>query len=425
MNLVESAKMAMSLSDQQLQQSLRGGSLPQFVVAAEMTRRKKTRESMPGPQSTVVQELMANANAQMPAPQPQPPMQQPMWRGGVVGLAEGGPVQQPVDPNYYLSKLLPAPQIAVTPPPSSATEDYLSMMLPEIAKRKAKITDSEKNRLNRALMQAGFAMMASKSPRLMGGIGEGAMAGLGYHEADRANQEAGLMALLNEEQRVRSGQQGAAENKARRDVDIYEKGVGRDIVAGQLASGPVSTANHAAIQAMENNARLLNQQPKQAAMPSFNENQLRYAAKLGDPIAASVVKDLDAADARKAAGSGQRPAQFTPAQKIAINNKKTRDLRDAEEKVRRSVRLLKSGYNALTSKDKPPDFASEQEAYEWLLAQKQRIQDEYEESIGAATGDATPHFQYPEAGIQSQARASAPAAQKPKLKYNPATGKVE
>jgi len=267
MNLVESSKMAMNLSDGQLSQALRAGTLPQFIVAAEMTRRRRTRDSGGGPQPTVVQELMTGANAiqpqQMPQAPPQMPQQMPqqmppqgMRAGGPIRMSGQGPTQlvpQSEDPTYYMERMLKPPPLAIAPPPDAAAEDYLSSLLPELAKAKEKLTKSEKTQLTRALMEAGFAMMASKSPTLMGGIGEGGKAGMSAYAADKDRTQAGLMSLLQDEARVRTSQQSSADAAANRSQRNWEAGIYPQVAGHQGEVSQYMAANRAALEAGQYN----------------------------------------------------------------------------------------------------------------------------------------------------------------------------
>jgi len=75
------------LSDRQLMQTMQGGSAPQYLVLAEMQRRKKVREDSAQPQETsdrsVAEDIMGGIAAV-----PTRPME--MAEGGIVSFAEGG-----------------------------------------------------------------------------------------------------------------------------------------------------------------------------------------------------------------------------------------------------------------------------------------------------------------------------------------------
>lgn len=431
MNLVESSKMAMNLSDGQLSQALRAGTLPQFIVAAEMTRRRRTRDSGAGPQPTVVQELMTGANAIQPQPQqmpqqapPQMPQQMPpqgMRAGGPIRMAGQGPTQlvpQSEDPTYYMERMLKPPPLVIAPPPEAATEDYLSSLIPELAKAKEKLTKSEKTQLTRALMEAGFAMMASKSPTLMGGIGEGGKAGMSAYAADKDRTQAGLLALLQDEVRVRTGQQGMADAAANRSQRNWEAGIYPQVAGHQGEVSQYMAANRAALEAGQDNARAQANAQKPQQMPSYNEMQLRYLAAAGDPTAQKAIADFDAAKASRAStGGGQRPAQFTPAQKTSIENRKAAAYAKLEGAVRaEKAKLLMNDYT------KPSSFKSEAEIDAWRDQEKQRIENNYAASISAATGEQVAPYVY--GGAPAAAPAAAPTPNR-KLKYNPSTGKFE
>ena len=86
MNIVKLQNDLKDLSDQQLLSSMQMGSAPQYLVLAEMQRRKKMRDetsSQPQAQSTVADEIMGGIT--------QLPMQaQQMASGGLVSFAAGG-----------------------------------------------------------------------------------------------------------------------------------------------------------------------------------------------------------------------------------------------------------------------------------------------------------------------------------------------
>jgi hypothetical protein len=85
-NIVKLQNDLKDLSDQQLLSSMQMGSAPQYLVLAEMQRRKKMRDetaSQPQEQGTVADEIMGGIT-QLPMQAPQ------MASGGLVSFAEGG-----------------------------------------------------------------------------------------------------------------------------------------------------------------------------------------------------------------------------------------------------------------------------------------------------------------------------------------------
>ena len=92
MNIVKLQNDLKDLSDSQLLQTMQAGSSPQYLVLAEMQRRKKMREESASPnepqsQGTVADEIMGGIAA-IPAPNMAP--QQGMYSGGLVSFAKGG-----------------------------------------------------------------------------------------------------------------------------------------------------------------------------------------------------------------------------------------------------------------------------------------------------------------------------------------------
>lgn len=87
MNIVKMQDSLKDLSDRQLMQTMQGGSAPQYLVLAEMQRRKKVREDSAQPQETsdrsVAEDIMSGIAAV-----PTRPME--MAEGGIVSFAEGG-----------------------------------------------------------------------------------------------------------------------------------------------------------------------------------------------------------------------------------------------------------------------------------------------------------------------------------------------
>jgi len=114
MNIVQMQESLKDLSDQQLYSQLQGGSTPPYLVMAEFSRRKRTRESaqrVQGEEPTVADELTAGGLAGLPdaqgaafAARPEPdmaPSAQPVQRfqeGGKVGTFRIRGKDYPYDP---------------------------------------------------------------------------------------------------------------------------------------------------------------------------------------------------------------------------------------------------------------------------------------------------------------------------------------
>lgn len=101
MNIVQMQESLKDLSDQQLYSQLQGGATPPYLVLAEFSRRKRTRESVQQPQGqepTVADELTAGGLGSLPAAQnaafaarPEPGTM-PQGMPPVQKFQEGGPV---------------------------------------------------------------------------------------------------------------------------------------------------------------------------------------------------------------------------------------------------------------------------------------------------------------------------------------------
>jgi hypothetical protein len=99
------------------------------------------------------------------------------------------------------------------------TQDFVSAILPVLQEREEKVKQYEDGSLNRALMQAGFAMMASKDPTAFGGIGAGLQQGLAGWTADKAQTREEMSKLAIQRASAAAQQQQRAENEANRTSD--------------------------------------------------------------------------------------------------------------------------------------------------------------------------------------------------------------
>jgi hypothetical protein len=269
MNILKINEDLKLLSDQQLAQSMQAPTgIPQYAIAAELNRRKQVRQQAgPQRQSTVVQDLltqtppspipMGEAVPQVPPPQP---------GGGLpygaavspMGMAAGGRVSQyrAADPRRMnwsqIAKLLPGAEwgqrqsAGWTPvqrpqAPQMKTEDFVSAILPVLQEREEKVKQYEDGSLNRALMQAGFAMMASKDPTAFGGIGAGLQQGLSGWTADKAQTRDEMSKLAIQRAAAAAQQQQRAEAEAGRVSDWARQGYGADIVDAQLQNSSRQT----------------------------------------------------------------------------------------------------------------------------------------------------------------------------------------
>jgi hypothetical protein len=262
MNILKINEDLKLLSDQQLAQSMQAPTgIPQYAIAAELNRRKQVRQQAgPQRQSTVVQDLLTQAPpSPIPMGEAVPQVPPPQPGGGLpygaavspMGMAAGGRVSpyRAADPRRMnwsqIAKLLPGAEwgqrqatgwtpVSRPDAPQMKTQDYVSAIMPILQQQEEKVKQYEDGSLNRALMQAGFAMMASKDPTAFGGIGAGLQQGLSGWTADKAQTRDEMSKLAIQRAAAAAQQQQRAEAEAGRVSDWARSERGADIANAQM-----------------------------------------------------------------------------------------------------------------------------------------------------------------------------------------------
>lgn len=310
------------MSDQQLA-SLRGRA-PEFLLAAELQRRKQMRDADQADRAsaqkqgrTVSEELWKSIEPPPPPPMQQP-MQQPMmlppgtmgaeqqgptmgqmgmFGGGMVRRYDGGgmmmpgpwrgglnqgPQQPAIDPTQaaiaqMLALMEKSPEDANyrkrAQDMMGGGQDYLGPIAAELAQQKAAPVVGKPSPWQ-ALMRMGAAMMSSRNPTPLGGVGEGLNAALnGYsqdreaYRGDQVRQQQAQNQMLMQRAQIAQQQQGNQGQMARLAEDI----AGRD-------SHAINTRNAATIGVMQQanaykNQRDLSQMQIDANAP-FKDSQI-------------------------------------------------------------------------------------------------------------------------------------------------------